>query len=45
METKVVMIVAEVLDEREIKGTKLYQVKIASKPNPIWVEESDLADE
>lgn len=44
MENEVVKIWAEVLDEREVKGTKMIQVKIPSKPNPIWVEESDLAE-
>ena len=39
-----VKIKAEVVEVREIRETKMYRVKIASKENPIWVEESDLAE-
>ena len=44
MKTKVVMIVAEVLEEREVKGTKFYSVRIKGKQNPIWVEESEIIE-
>lgn len=44
LETKAVMIYAVVLGVREIKGTVMYKVQIPSKPYPIWVEESDLAE-